>query len=307
MTATGGQGERRAALAMLGERLSALRLSDAAAVQQMRSSLERHGQLSPLSVYAAEGEALEVVDGFKRLRAAHALGWREVRVRVLGDDVVRALAAIPLLNSGGGMTELEEGWLCQRLHREHGLAQYEVAQLLGRHKSWVSRRLLLVEGLSDPLQAQVRLGLLAPRTASELARLPRGNQDAAVEVVQRRGLTTAQAARLVRAVLGCPEAAGRSKMLAQALEAPELMTRPSPSARRPPSPGDAILRDIDAMTRSSARLHALLRQQPLCTLEPRAAKLIEEGMQALRGVLNRLGGTLDLALAGEDLRCEILE
>lgn len=307
MTATGGQSERRAALATLGERLAAVRLSDEAALQQMRSSLERHGQLSPLSVYAAEGDALEVVDGFKRLRAAHALGWKDVRVRVLGDDAVHALAAIPLLNSGGGLTELEEGWLCQLLHREHNLAQYEVAQLLGRHKSWVCRRLLLVEGLSDRLQAQVRLGLLAPRTASELARLPRGNQDAAVEVVQRRGLTTAQAARLVRAVLACPEAAGRIKMLTQALEAPELLQRPLPSPRRPIGPGDAILRDIDAMTRSSARLHALLREQPLCTMEPRAAKLIEEAMLALRGVLNRLRGTLDLALAGEDLRCEVLE
>ena len=46
MTATGGQSERRAALATLGERLAAVRLSDEAALQQMRSSLERHGQLS---------------------------------------------------------------------------------------------------------------------------------------------------------------------------------------------------------------------------------------------------------------------
>jgi hypothetical protein len=56
----------------------------------------------------------------------------------------------------------------------------------------VCRRLALAEGLSDELTANVRLGLVPARTAVELARLPRGNQDVVTVVVTQRGLTTHQ-------------------------------------------------------------------------------------------------------------------
>jgi hypothetical protein len=64
----------------------------------------------------------------------------------------QAKAAIYGLNRAGGRTrELEEAWIIQALVREDGMSQVEVAELLGRHKSWVCRRLALIE----------RLGLLA--------------------------------------------------------------------------------------------------------------------------------------------------
>ncbi|MBK6519966.1 MAG: hypothetical protein IPG04_39000, partial [Polyangiaceae bacterium] len=43
------------------------------------------------------------------------------------------------------------------LYREHGLLQPAIAQRLGRHKSWVHRRLMLVEALDPAVQADVRL------------------------------------------------------------------------------------------------------------------------------------------------------
>jgi len=62
---------RQVALADLGERLSSLRLCDDKALAVMRASLERHGQLSALTLYEQDG-SLEILDGFKRLRAARA-------------------------------------------------------------------------------------------------------------------------------------------------------------------------------------------------------------------------------------------
>ena len=41
----------------------------------------------------------------------------------------------------------------QALVREDGLSQVEAAELLGRHKSWVCRRLALLERLGDEAQA----------------------------------------------------------------------------------------------------------------------------------------------------------
>jgi hypothetical protein len=65
----------------LGERLSGLRLCEPAALASVRRSLEQHGQLMPLLVFADAGE-LEVLDGFKRVRAARALGWSRLYARI---------------------------------------------------------------------------------------------------------------------------------------------------------------------------------------------------------------------------------
>lgn len=59
---------------------------------------------------------------------------------------------------------------------------------MGSDKSWVNRRLLLAEALSEELQADLRRGLVDATTGRELARLPRGNQREVAAVVQRRGL-----------------------------------------------------------------------------------------------------------------------
>jgi ParB-like chromosome segregation protein Spo0J len=301
------QDEQSAAIATLGDKHASLRLGDEGAMRQMRASLERHGQLSALCAYRTEAHELELVDGFKRLRAARELGWKQLRVRTLGDDAVKAASSMLILNEAHGLTELEEGWICRLLHRDHGLPQHEVGRWVGRHKSWVCRRLLLVEALDDSVQAQVRLGLVAARTAAELARLPRGNQAAAAEVVIRRGLTTAQTASLVRAVLACPDAAMRAQRLADALTAAEPLLRAQAARLQPVSPADALLRDIDAATRVSARLQARLRDTPMSAWEPRAAALLLEGMGALSAVIGRLQRTLELTLGGKDLRCETLE
>jgi ParB-like chromosome segregation protein Spo0J len=307
MTSTPEAGERPVEIAKLGDKHARLRLCGEEALRQMGHSLERHGQLTALVVYTTAEGGLEIVDGFKRQRAARQMGWTQLRARELGADVVAAAAAIVVLNEGHGLTELEEGWLCRLLHRDYGLPQHEVGRWLGRHKSWVCRRLLLAEGLDEAVQAHVRLGLVAPRTASELARLPRGNQLAAAEVVTKRGMTTAQAARLVQAVLSCPDASARAHRLTVALEAPEIVMRPAPSPLRRQGPAEALLRDIDSATRVSARLQARLREPSSALLDPRVAHLLDEGVRALSGVLRRLLDSLEHVVAGKDLRSEALE
>ena len=46
--------------------------------------------------------------------------------------------------------------------REDGLSQSEVAELLGRHKSWVCRRLALLEKLAADVRQELEVGLLTP-------------------------------------------------------------------------------------------------------------------------------------------------
>ncbi len=77
--------------------------------------------------------------------------------------------ALTEMELGQHLQELEEAWLVQALVREDGMTQLEAAELLDRHKSWVCRRLALLERLCEKARGELRLGLLAPRLAQQLA------------------------------------------------------------------------------------------------------------------------------------------
>ena len=87
-----------------------------------------------------------MLDGFTRWEAAGQVrGMTTLSVRLIDVDDRHAKAAIHGLNQTGRRPhELEEAWIVQALVREDGLSQSEVAELLGRHKSWVCRRLALL-------------------------------------------------------------------------------------------------------------------------------------------------------------------
>jgi len=79
-------------------------------------------------------------------------------------------------------------WIVQALIREDGLSQVEVAELLSHHKSWVCRRLALLERLCTAARDDLSLGLLSPTQARQLVRLPVGNQVDALSVARRESL-----------------------------------------------------------------------------------------------------------------------
>jgi ParB-like chromosome segregation protein Spo0J len=96
---------------------------------------------------------------------------------------------------------LEEAWIIYALVREDRLSQVEVAELLGRHKSWVSRRLALLERLDPQARQDLQLGLLSPSAARQVLRLPRGNQTAVLECQRRESLTVVEVREVVDLLL----------------------------------------------------------------------------------------------------------
>ena len=94
--------------------------------------------------------------------------------------------------------------IIESLNKEDGLSQVEIATLFGRHKSWVCRRLSLVQQLSDEVIEQMRLGLVNASIGRELARLPRGNQKDALRTLQQYRFTSRETARLVSLLMNEP-------------------------------------------------------------------------------------------------------
>ena len=193
---------RSLALEALDERLARYRLTQPKLEQQMAQSIERYGQISPI-VVCLQDEDHVVIDGFKRLRAARTLkGFTSLLARRMDVDEQGAKAAIYNLNRiGARPAELEEAWIVQALVRDDGLSQVEAAQLLGRHKSWVNRRLAILERLCAEAREELRLGLLTPALARQLTRLPLGNQAVALHTAREATLTSTELSGVVDLLL----------------------------------------------------------------------------------------------------------
>ena len=204
----------------IGEYYGRYRLYVPEAERAMARSLQRYGQLSPVVVCRRQ-EGYELIDGFKRLGAMRSLaGTDPLSAPLIEADERSAKAAIYGLNRVGGRTrELEEAWIIHALVREDGMSQVEVAELLGRHKSWVCRRLALLERLGSKARDDLRVGLLSPTSARQIVRLPQGNQAEVLDAVRREALSGAELAGVVDLWLGCTDRSQQQYLLAHPREA----------------------------------------------------------------------------------------
>ena len=88
--------------------------------------------------------------------------------------------------------------IIQSLHREDGLTKTEIGVMLGRHKSWVSRRISLITRAKRRGAAGYQTGASSVRAGRELAKLPRGNQKAAADAIFKHRFSTRETAKLYR-------------------------------------------------------------------------------------------------------------
>src|SRR3954467_6550274 len=204
----------------IGEQYGRYRLHVPEAERAMAKSLERYGQLSPV-VVCRRNDRYELIDGLKRLGAARRLTQIDhLSARLMEADERTVKAAIYGLNRAGGRTrELEEAWIIQALVREDGMSQVEVAELLGRHKSWVCRRLALLERLGSQARDELRVGLLLPTAARQIVRLPEGNQAAGLAGIRAEALSSAELGGVVDLWLKCAERRQQEYLLAHPREA----------------------------------------------------------------------------------------
>lgn len=272
------------ALDAIGERYRRYRLPDTAAEAAMTSSLGRYGQLSPLAVCLRE-ERPEVLDGFKRVAASRILpAVTSLQARLMVVDEPTAKAIILGLNGiGGRMKELEEAWIVQALVREDGLSQLQVAELLQRHKSWVCRRLALLERLSEACREDLRLGLLSPTMARQLTRLPAGNQVEVVAAARREHLSAAEVHGVVDLAVACSSRPQVEFILEQprrALRQAQVESLPAWDPRLSTA-GNRVLRQLGGLLDGLGRMENWLRHKGRADLAPCDRSVLSPGFQRL--------------------------
>jgi len=177
------------------------RLIQPDAVRSMELSMRSTGQLQPL-ILLKNDQGYHIIDGIKRYRAALELGLEELQSLVFEVDVVMAKAMILHYNRhNSSLSMYEQGLIVRSLVHDHGMSQKEVARVLRQSHSWVCRRLSLIERLLPEVQDALRMGTITVSHGRELVKLPRGNQDQALKMVIREGLTSRECAIVVDKLL----------------------------------------------------------------------------------------------------------
>jgi ParB family transcriptional regulator, chromosome partitioning protein len=276
---------RQFALDELDHRYATLRLQATSEGRQaMTRSLSRYGQISPLVVWP-DGDTWVLVDGFKRVEAARQVpGLDTLGARLIAADSKTAKAAIYGLNRLTHHVHLlEEAWIVCALVREEHLTQWETAQLLGRDKSWVSRRLALIEKLCGAAQEEFGLGLLNPSMARELARLPMGNQEELLTAIRRDNLTSVEVRQVVQLLLGCTT---REQCEFVLLKPREAIREAAGGLTRSYDPrlsvaGNRLARRLAMLLEGLARMENWLRHSGRAELSQRDGELLRGGLERL--------------------------
>ncbi len=239
-------------------------------ILQVEKSMRVHGQLQAVVARVHAG-GIQLIDGFKRLYAAEDLMMETLQCQLLEIDLSQAKVLLLSYNRPHqSMEVLEEALVLKDLLETHEMDQRRLAKLTGYSRSWVSRRLSLVDKMNEEVRTEIRMGTLTSSHARALIRLPRGNQGEVARVITSYHLTSRQSDALADAFLKAKDEDGQRDILAH----PEKMIE-----RIVPDSGEEIYD-----TRLSGYGNELMRSicDALCGLE-HLLPLLEDKRQ---GMLN---------------------
>ena len=230
--------------------LSEMRLTRPEQISGMQNSLETVGQLQAVIVRKKDS-VYQMLDGFKRYYACKILKWKKLQAYVVDVDDITAKTMILSYNrQGSSLIDYEEAQIVYSLKKEHLMKQEEIAVLLSRSFSWVSRRLSLIERLDDYVRTHLRLGKITPTHARELIKLPRGKQNDFLKLIIDNNLTSRQAAILVLKYLKSKTKEEQTYLLKNPVDAIEQQCRDEEiSDCRLSSHGNRLLKTMRILAR----------------------------------------------------------
>lgn len=144
---------------------------DQSALTSLAESIRRYGVLQPISVREVDG-GYEIIAGERRFRAAHMAGLPHLPCIVYtADEGKSALLAVMENLLREDLNMFETAVAMDKLCREHGLTQEEVAERLSVSQSYVANKVRLLR-FDEPMRKKLLEAGLTERHARALLRLP---------------------------------------------------------------------------------------------------------------------------------------
>ena len=217
---------------------------DRRSIERCKEAIEKLGVVHTPVIGAASGGRRMLLSGQCELTALRELGVKTmeaIEVDVADGTAVSAKLSLLLISLREKPGALCEGLLLKEAVGA-GVPRQEIQAMLGKSASWVSNRISLVTRLDGNVYEMVKSGLLEPRSAQDVARLPIGSQFAFAEAVIKEGLPKSAIELLVAGYNkeSCPDA-----VKSQILNDPRVALARMADRRRAvndvrPIPGEAV-------------------------------------------------------------------
>jgi ParB-like chromosome segregation protein Spo0J len=181
---------------------------DRRAIQRCKDAIEQLGVVHTPVVGATKSGKRQLLPGQCELTVLRELGVNKmdaIEIDLTGDGDIKAKLSLLLMSLNDKPGALCEALLLQEAVNA-GVSRLEIQDMLGKSASWVSNRLSLVMRLDINVYELVKNGLLEPRSAQDIARLPANVQFTFAETAVREGLPKSAVEQLVGAYNdeGCP-------------------------------------------------------------------------------------------------------
>jgi ParB/RepB/Spo0J family partition protein len=132
-------------------RYEGYRVRDDAAEARLRASIAERGIQEPLEGVDTPQERI-LLNGFKRYRCTQKLGIQCVPYVSLGEEEAMGIVSLMRTSKQRGLNLLEQAKFTVELLTVYEMSTAEVAETLGRSKSWVSMRGNLLREMSAEVQ-----------------------------------------------------------------------------------------------------------------------------------------------------------
>lgn len=147
------------------------RVFDEADLEDLAKSMRDHGLIQPIVVRpqpGSDGQTHEIVAGERRWRAAQRAGLREVPVivRAVDDKAALELAIVENVQRAD-LNPIDEALGYKQLMDDHGYAQADLGEVIGKSRSHVANTLRLLK-LPKKVQSMVSAGEISAGHARTL-------------------------------------------------------------------------------------------------------------------------------------------
>ncbi len=151
------------------------RIARPKALNMIMNSMDRYGQITP-AIVASEEDIIVLIDGYLRVEALKRLGRDTIIAEICHEGELTALFRL-LSRSGERQWEaVEQAWIIRDIKARFDCSLTEVARSIGHDLSWVSRRVSLIEDLSEDTLKAVCQGHISTWAATRvLVPLARAN------------------------------------------------------------------------------------------------------------------------------------
>lgn len=271
--------------------LSGIRIMNHSRILQVVKLMKLYGQLQPV-VARIHGGSYQLIDGFKRFYAAQDLMMETLQCHILNIDLSQAKVLLLSYNrSHQTMEAWEEAMVLQDLQKTHSLDQRSLARLTGYSRSWVSRRLSLIEKMDEDISSDIMMGVLTGSHARAIIKLPRGNQCEVARAITTYGLTSRQSDTLVDAFLEAKDENRQRYVLAhpeKVLEKREPEAEEEIYDARLSCYGNDLMKSMMHVIHSVPLLLSLLNDQRIGKLSETEKAIITPGFKKVSGYAGKL-------------------